>query len=185
MGSPVRLRAHGQPHGFVITWLGLYSAATTCVELASEATVRLDLDNEPQPDALLLLEPAAGGRARVSDDDYVEGAPELVVEVAASSVSIDLHAKLRAYRRNGVQEYLVWRVLDGRVDWFELREGAYVALTPDDRGIVHSRVFPGLRLAVPALVARDLAAVLAEQQAGLDAPEHQQVAAALAARRSG
>jgi Uma2 family endonuclease len=182
LGPPVRFRAHSQPHGFVITWLGLYSAATPGVELASEATLRLDLDNDYQPDALLLVEPAAGGRTRVSEDDYVEGPPELVVEVAASSVSIDLHAKLTVYRRTGVPEYVVWRVLERRVDWFELREGAYVPLPADERGVVHSRVFPGLRLAVPALIARDLAAVLAEQQAGLQSPEHQQFAAALAER---
>uniref|UniRef100_UPI000312C783 Uma2 family endonuclease n=1 Tax=Dactylococcopsis salina TaxID=292566 RepID=UPI000312C783 len=80
--------------------------ATPAVMLGDNATVRLDLDNEPQPDGLLRLEESAGGRSRISEDDYIEGAPELVFEVTASTVSYDLHDKKQVYRRNGVQEYL-------------------------------------------------------------------------------
>jgi Uma2 family endonuclease len=107
MPSPVRLQSHAEPHASIMAWLGVYRASTPGVRLADNATVRLDLDNEPQPDALLRLEPAAGGRSRVSEDDYLESAPELVVEIASSSASYDLHEKLRVYRRNGVQEYVV------------------------------------------------------------------------------
>jgi Uma2 family endonuclease len=39
----------------------------------------------------------------LTEDDYVEGAPELIAEIAASSASYDLNDKLNAYRRNGVQ----------------------------------------------------------------------------------
>jgi len=80
---------------------------TPGVALGVEPTVRLDIDNEPQPDAVLLIMPEAGRQAQLSDDDYIEGAPELVVEIAASSVAIDLHAKKQAYRRNSVKEYIV------------------------------------------------------------------------------
>ena len=180
--SPVRIDVHGKPHGLIMGWLAIYTAGTPGVELADNATVRLDLDNEPQPDALLRLDPAAGGRSRTSEDGYVEGPPELLVEVAASSASIDRHAKLRVYQRDGVEEYLIWQVLDGRLEWFVLREGVYEPLAPDERGVVHSRLFTGLRLAVPALLEGDLAAVLAEQQAALGMPEHQAFVAALAAR---
>jgi Uma2 family endonuclease len=155
-----------------MSWLGVYCAATPGVYLGANATVRLDLDNEVQPDALLRLEPEAGGHSRISDDDYVEGAPELIVEVAASSASYDLHDKLRVYRRNGVQEYLVWQVYDKRVDWFSLSEGEYIPLVPDASGVIHSQVFPGLRLAVAVLLEGDLARVLAELQKGLVPPEH-------------
>ena len=137
---------------------------------ASNTTVRLDLDTEVQPDVLLRLE--QGGRSQIGADGYVEGAPELVVEVAASSASYDLHDKLRVYRRNGVQEYVVWRVVDRELDWFVLREGTYHRLESDQAGILRSVVFPGLWLAVPALLARDLAAVLAAVQVGLASPEH-------------
>jgi len=170
--SSVRARGHGEPHAMIVSWLGVYSIATSGVDVADNATVRLDLDNEPQPDALLRLEPAVGGRSRISEDDYLEGAPELIVEVAAGSASYDLHEKLRVYRRNDVQEYIVWRVDDKQVDWFRLVNDEYIPLVPDSDGIIHSQVFPGLRLAVSALLTGNLASVLAELQKGIGTPEH-------------
>jgi Uma2 family endonuclease len=178
--SPVRYDQHGQPTLSLEAWLGVYCAATPGTMGASNTTVRLDLDTEVQPDVLLRLE--QGGRSRIGADGYVEGAPELAVEVAASSASYDLHDKLRAYRRNGVQEYVLWRVLDREVDWFVLHEGAYHRVEPDQAGILRSAVFPGLWLAVPALLARDLAAVLATVQVGLASPEHAAFVERLSAR---
>ena len=174
MPSPVHHESHGRPHFILITWSGTYCAAAPGVTGSDNATLRLDLDNEPQPDILLRLELAAGGHSRISDDDYVEGAPELVVEVASSSVSIDLHRKKAVYRRNSVQEYLVWQTDDERVDWFELREGEYVPLASQEGepGVLRSRVFPGLWLDVKALLAGDLAGVLAKLQQGLATEEH-------------
>jgi Uma2 family endonuclease len=168
--SPVRYTQHGKPSSDIEIWLGTYRVSTPGVDSAGNTTVRLDFDNEVQPDVLLRLE--RGGRSEIGPDGYVEGAPELVVEVAASSVSYDLHDKLRAYRRNGVQEYVVWRVLDGALDWLILREGSYEHLEPDEAGVLRSEVFPGLWLVVPALLAGDLAAVLATLQQGLASPEH-------------
>lgn len=172
MPSPVKV-THSKPHAQMMTWLGFYCASTPGVELFDNATVRLDIDNEVQPDALLRLEPVAGGRSRISEDDYVEGPPELIVEVAGSSAAIDLHAKLNVYRRNGVPEYLVWQIYDGRVDWFELRDERYMAMSPDEEGVIRSRTFPGLGLAVQALLDGNLAGVLAELQKGIGTPEHQ------------
>ncbi len=180
MPSPVRFAAHGEPHAAILGVLLHYSAFTPGVSVGDNATVRLDLDNEPQPDVLLRIEPEAGGRSRLSDDDYVEGPPELIVEIAASCASIDLHDKLRAYRRNGVQEYLVWRTQEQRIDWFELADGDYRPLPADEAGVVRSRVFPGLRLAVPALLNGDLAAALRELQVGIDTGEHRRFATRLA-----
>ena len=184
MSLPVRARSHGEPHAHIMTWLGVYCAATPGVHLADNATVRLDLDNEPQPDALLRLEPDTGGRSSITTDDYIEGAPELIVEVAASSAAYDLHDKLQVYRRNGVREYLVWQVYDRRLDWFQWTEGGYTALAPDTSGVIHSRVFPGLQLAVPALLQGDMAQVLAVLQKGLGTPEHRTFVARLAEGRS-
>ena len=168
--SPVRYTQHGRPSSNVEIWLGNYRVATPGVGSAGNSTVRLDFDNEFQPDILLRLE--YGGRSELGPDGYVEGPPELVVEVAASSASYDLHDKLRAYRRNGVQEYVVWRVLDRTLDWYILREGTYERLEPDENGVIRSEAFPGLRLAVSALLADDMAAVLATLQEGLASPEH-------------
>lgn len=172
MESPVRFESHGQPHAHIVGWLFVYCAATVGVFLGDNVTVRLDPDNEPQPDALLRLEPEQGGRSRVTPDDYIEGPPELVVEIAASSASYDLHDKLRVYRRNQVPEYVVWRIYDRALDWFYLQGETYVRLAPDEHGIVRSRAFPGLWLAVEALLRGDLAAVLATLQQGLASEEH-------------
>ncbi|WP_083775332.1 Uma2 family endonuclease [Gloeothece citriformis] len=119
MASPLRITQHGEPHAHIMGWLSFYKAFTPNLQLGDNSTVRLDLDNEPQPDALLRIK--VGGQSIIGEEGYVEGAPELIVEIAASSVSYDLHQKLKVYRRNGVQEYLVWRVEDAQLDWFRLR----------------------------------------------------------------
>jgi Uma2 family endonuclease len=179
MPSPVRLRRHGSPHARLVGWLVYYEAATPGVLAADNATARLDMESEPQPDALLLIEPERGGQATISADDYVENAPEWVGEVTASSAAIDLGLKFNVYRRNGVREYLVWRVLDEEVDWFVLRGEQYERLHPDAPGIYRSEVFPGLWLDAAALVAGNLAGVLAVLQTGIDTPEHAAFAAGL------
>ena len=162
---------HAQPRARVVQWLGAYALSTSYVGAAAHASVRLDLDNEPQPDALLRLEPEVGGTSSVSVDDYIEGPPELVVEIAASTVSYDLHDKLRAYRRNAVKEYLVWRVEDKAFDWFVLDEGRYVRLEPQG-SILASRVFPGLVLHVDALLRDDMASVMRTLQSVLQGAAH-------------
>jgi Uma2 family endonuclease len=143
------------------------------VRLGDTPTVLLDLDNEPQPDAVLLVDPRSGGQSRLSEDGYIEGAPELIVEIAASTVSIDLHAKKQAYRRNGVKEYIVWQVLDDRLSWFYLENGEYLDLPIDEDGISRSRVFPGLWLAASELLEGNMQQVLAVLQSGLNSAEHQ------------
>ena len=162
MGSPLRINQHGSPHGHIMTWLGTYEAYTNGVQLGDNCTVRLDPENEPQPDALLRIE--KGGQSIISEDDYVEG--------AASTVSIDLHDKLKAYRRNQVQEYLVWRVDDNEFDWFKLKEEKYIKLNPDEKGIIKSETYPGLWLDVNALLRGDLVKVLAVLQEGIATSEH-------------
>lgn len=171
MPSPVRLRLHARPHSHMNTWLGTYEARTPGLLLGDNSTVRMDLDNEPQPDVLLLVDPALGGQARISDDDYVEGAPELVAEIAASSASYDVGAKLEAYRRNGVREYTVYRVLDGEIDWYVLRAERYEKLSAD-AGILKSETFPGLWLDAGAFVQGDLGRVLDVLGEGLATDEH-------------
>lgn len=169
MPSPVRLKHHGRPHALIVTWIGTYFAATPGLDMGDNTTVRLDPDNEPQPDVFLRIDEAHGGKSRVTPDDYLEGAPELVVEIASSTASYDLHEKLNVYRRNRVQEYLVWRVYDGQLDWFSLQDEQYVPLLPDKQAVIESRVFPGLRLNLAALLSGDLAKVLVELQEGINA----------------
>jgi Uma2 family endonuclease len=170
--SPVHLQRHAEPHFDFIIWLGTYKWATPGLRGADNATTRLDLDNEPQPDACLFIDPARGGQARVTPDDYLEDAPELVAEIAASSVSYDLNTKLNVYRRNGVREYIVWRVLDRQIDWFVLREGEFVRLPLDDASVYRSEVYPGLWLDPAALVRGDTQSVQTTLQRGLASREH-------------
>jgi len=180
MPSPVRWDHHAQPHAHLIWWLVNYSLRTPGVGVGDNASVRLDAKNEPQPDATMIILPGAVGQARKTSDDYVEGAPELVAEIAASSASIDLNAKFRVYRRNQVQEYLVWRMEDQAIDWFELREGQYEPIAADSAGVLKSRVFPGLWLAGKALAAGDLTSVHEVLEQGLRSVEHREFIARLA-----
>lgn len=175
--AALRYRRHGKPHSQIITWLGVYEAATPGVEAADNTTVRLDLDNDPQPDALLRIDQAYGGQSCISEDDYVEGAPELIVEIAASSASYDLHDKLRAYRRNRVREYLVWLVEEQAFRWYMLQEGEYVLQQPNPAGLLQSSCFPGLWLAVEALLAGQMAEVLATQQQAFRSEEYREFVA--------
>ena len=172
MPAALRFRSHGQPHGKVMTWLGVYAGLTPGVALGDAPTVRLDSDNEPQPDAVLLIEPEYGGQSRLSDDDYIEGAPELVVEISASSTAIDLHDKKTAYCRNGVREYIVWQVLDQKLEWFYLAQGKFLSLTAESDGIFRSRIFPGLWLDHRALLAGNMPQILDCLQTELQTPAH-------------
>jgi Uma2 family endonuclease len=172
MPSPVRHRRHGHPHTRLITWLGMYETDTPGVEAGDNGSIRLDMDNEPQPDGYLIILPERGGNARISEDDYIEGAPELVAEVATSSASYDLGKKLNAYRRAGVREYIVWRVIDRQIDWFVNREGLLEPLAESADGIRRSTVFPGLWLDSAALVQGEKATVKRVLEQGLGSPEH-------------
>ena len=179
MPSPVRYRQHGHPHTRLVNWLGNYETDTPGVEAGDNSSVRLDVDNEPQPDAFLIILPERGGQARISEDDFIEGAPELVAEVASSSVSYDLGKKLNVYRRCGVREYIVWRVRDRQVDWFVNREGRFEPLPPSADGILRSTVFPGLWLDPAALVQGEKARVKAVLEQGLKSAEHAEFVARL------
>jgi hypothetical protein len=172
LSSPVRLSQHASPTVDLVTWLGVYKTYTSGTQAGDNGTVRLDLDNEPQPDAFLRILPELGGQSGTSEDGYVVGGPELVAEVAASSASIDLHAKMNVYRRNAVREYIVWRVLDSELDWFIRREERYQRLSPDPSGLYRSEQFPGLWLDAQALLSGDMARVLAVLQQGIQSPEH-------------
>jgi Uma2 family endonuclease len=184
MPSPVSYDRHGRPTATVVWWLTHYAMHTPGVECATDATVRLDLDNEPQPDALLRVVAACGGASHTADD-FVNGAPELACEVTASRAAYDLHDKKNSYRRNGVREYLAWRVEDRAVDWFVARGGRYELLPSGPDGVVRSEAMPGLWLDVEAMLRGDQHAVLAALERGLASAEHAAFVAHLGATRTG
>lgn len=183
MGSPVSWEFHGDQHSDIITWLGLYKASTPGVATGDNITVRLDVDNEPQPDVAMFIRPEFGGSVDI-DDGYVAGSPELLIEVSASTVSIDLDRKLKVYRRNRVSEYIVWRTYDEEIDWFAFRNGQFERLSADAAdGYLKSSAFPGLWLDSAALLRRDMAAVLAILARGLASAEHADFVQKLASQR--
>ncbi len=171
MAPPVRFDFHGRPHFYLMTWLTRYASETSGVSGADNSSLRLDMKNEPQPDVFLFIDPGAGGLARLSEG-YIDGAPELVAEVSGSTVSFDLNTKFRVYQRNGIREYLVWRVQDREIDWFEMQDGKYVRMVGDSEGVLRSNIFPGLWLASQAMIDLDTSKVLEVLQRGMATPEH-------------
>ncbi len=169
MASPVRADHHGDPDFLLHGLLSSYAMRVRGVAGSTNATVRLSPDDVLQPDICLRLLPENGGRSIPDDEGYLCGPPELVVEIAASSVSIDTREKLRAYRCAGVKEYIVWRTEDEAIDWWHRVEDDYLPIPPDEDGILRSRCFPGLWLNAEALLRHDGAAVLDTLDAGLAA----------------
>ena len=172
MASPVRTAQHAEPDNLIQGWLFTYAVATPGVRAATNATLRLGPDDAAQPDGLLRRLPECGGRTRLDDDGYLRGGPELVVEVAASSASLDTHQKRATYRRAGVREYLVWRTEDGAVDWWVLEEDEYRPLPAAADGVIRSRAFPGLALDPAALLTGDGPRLLAALREALAGPAH-------------
>ncbi len=181
MASPVSFEEHSAPHFDLIGWLALYRSATPGVRGGDNGTVCLAPRTMPQPDAMLLIMESHGGQSRVGADRFLHGAPELVAEVAYSSVSYDLHEKLEAYRQHGVREYVAWRVEEASIEWFVLREGRFDRLKTSEDGVYRSEVFPGLWLDPSALLRGDLNATLQVLQRGLASPEHADFVARLKA----
>ncbi len=172
MSAAVRDDVHGEPHGLVMAWLVNYALMTPGVKSADNSSVRMDDDNMPQPDGCLRLPPQLGSTALRANDGYLQGAPDLVAEVSASSASIDLHRKLDVYREHGVREYVVWRTIDEEVDWFVLRDKEYVRLELDEQGWYKSELFPGLWLHPQILLYGFPTAIHGMFHTGMQGPEH-------------
>ena len=166
--SPVSLE-HSKRHANVIIWLGSYYIATPGLRLLDNATVILDAENEVQPDAALCI--VRGGQTETVGN-FLQGAPELVVEIANSSAAYDLHEKLRVYRRTGVQEYVIFLTLERETLWYRLQEGRYELVRADDNGVIKSAVFPGLYLDAAKFWADDLPGLLETLQRGLVTDEY-------------
>jgi len=164
---------HGRPHATLGFWLGYYTSRTPGLMFYDNTTTRLDADNTVQPDLSLTVPSASTGKIAEDAKGYIVGGPQLVAEIANTTRSLDLNEKLHAYRRNGVQEYLVWRTRDAAVDWFVLEGDDYARLDPDPAdGLLKSRVYPGLWLDVAALLEHDLAAVAAAVERGCTGGDH-------------
>ena len=171
--TPISAEGHAEPDNTIQTVFGTYAAYTPGTRATSAATVLLPGASAAlEPDGTLRVLAERGGKARVGEDGWLHGVPELVAETSFTSGPRDFGPKYTAYESAGVPEYLVWRSAEQEVHWFALRDGAFVPLEPDASGIVRSEAFPGLWLNVTALLAGDTATVLATLQLGLASPEH-------------
>jgi hypothetical protein len=172
MASPLRM-AHGRYHSKLALILSLFEAATPGVETALDTTTILGEESEPQPDIVLRLLSEHRGQSNVDEAGYLVGAPEFVAEISHSTVGIDLHQKKTDYFRAGVQEYFVLSIEELEIFWFHFPSRK--KLKPNKAGVWKSKVFPGLWIDGPALLACDSTKLIATAQEGLESDEHAQL----------
>jgi len=182
MPSPMR-GDHGKSSRFVAGWLFHYECHTSGIEGYDGSTVKLYRKGEPQPDHLLVIPADLGGQSNVDDENYLTGAPELIVEVARSSRAYDLNLKKADYERARVLEYLVVELGPDCIHWFVRRGDPFGDLSPGPDGIYRSEVFPGLWLDAGALFAQDRRRLIRVLKRGLATPEHAAFVAKLAEAR--
>jgi Uma2 family endonuclease len=162
--------SHGKSHAGLSLLLSTYATSTAGCEVADNATVILSEDDEVQPDLFLRILPECGGQSRLTKDDYISGAPELVAEIALSSRAIDLHLKKDRYAISGVREYIVVCLRPRRLYWFNLSGKGELGETGD--GIIRSSVFPGLWIHRTALLQEAQIKLQETLKAGLQSAEH-------------
>jgi hypothetical protein len=184
MPSPVGL-PHGRAHVPTMVWLSYYQENTPGVEALDNTSAAIGRKSEPQPDGLLRILSEYGGRTHAKQG-FLHGVPEMMVEVAQASRYTDLGPRFDDYERAGVQEYIVHALEPSDVQWFVLRDGHFVELTPGADGIFRSEVFPGLWLDPKALIRGDTRRLRAVLDLGFATPEHADFVATLAkAHRAG
>jgi Uma2 family endonuclease len=181
MPSPLS-REHGVTDMTIATWIGVYQSTTPGCEGMINATWLMAEEDAPQPDTSLRILPEYGGQSR-TEGRYAGGAPEFLAETCLSSTAYDLHQKLEVYQEAGVHEYLAVLMRERTVRWHRLVDGRFEVLPTPAEGIYRSAIFPGLWLDAAALLAGDLARVLAVLHQGIVSPEHGQFVDQLAARR--
>ena len=186
VASPLRLR-HGTGHPPLSTVFFAFIGNTPGTETGDNTTILLGDDGEPQPDLFLRILPAFGGQSGTTqdedgEDEYVDGAPELIAEIAHSSRSIDLHGKREDYRRYGVLEYLVLSVKEKQLRWFDLSNNRELQIDPD--GVLRAKTFPGLWIHRESLFAKNYQGLMSILNQGLATPEHAAFVQLLADARS-
>jgi hypothetical protein len=167
MTSAARYTVHGKQDGLMHGWAGGFALIQPGVQFAPNTTIHFTPDDICQPDAMLFRFKNDGGRVSIHPDGCLECAPELVIEIAASSLWIDVGKKKDLYRRCGVREYIVWRTEVNVLDWWTLENGDYVPLAASADGIHRSVIFPGLWMDSSALLAGNGLKVMAVLNDGM------------------
>ena len=162
-------------------WLRQYAWATPGCECGNNGTW-LMIESAPQPDTAVWILPEYGGKSKYKGA-YNSGAPELAIEICASTATQDLRSKLALYQRAGVREYLTLVLEPCEVVWRTLVGGRYVPLKAGADGVLKSRVFPGLWLDQAAAIGADGPLVEAVLRKGLASRAHAAFVRALQARK--
>lgn len=160
LASPVS-ELHSDYEQLFNRWLSHYQERTEGLKVMPAATFLL-AGSSPQPDLALIR---LSGSSR-SGKKFREGPPELVVEIAYSSLAYDLGPKLELYRRGGVAEYITVLLEEKKVQWRVLENRRYHALRPSG-GYLKSRAYPGLWLDPKAVFPPRIRELLASVEAGL------------------
>lgn len=177
VASPLKI-GHSDNHLPLGSVFFAYEAATKGVQSGDNATIFLGDAAEPQPDLFLRIRPEFGGQSATTHDNYIDGAPELLGEIALSSRSIDLHDKREDYAQHGMLEYLVLSLQEKKLHWFDLEKDRELRIDSD--GICRIRTFPGLWIHVAALLRRDHKRLMRTLKQGLATPDHAAFVAKLA-----
>jgi len=157
---------------FVATWLtnliGTYNQKFDLgIVLTATVTVRLTAYNAPEPDIVFVRK----SRQAIVNDRYVDGPPDLCVEVISkSSRKYDRGRKFVLYAEHGVKEYWIIDPFKSAVEFYENRGREFVTIPPDEQGRVHSKVLPGLWLKPEWLIADPLPSFLEVLQEILGKP---------------
>jgi Uma2 family endonuclease len=135
-------------HALLVTWisrlLGDYTEQLDLgVVLGATTTVRLTKYQSPEPDVFFIRK----SRLRIVGEDYVDGPPDLCIEVISkSSQKIDRGRKFVLYADHGVKEYWIIDPLRDAVEFYGNQEGEWVEIKPDEQGRLRSKVLPGFWL---------------------------------------
>lgn len=160
---------HANPHALLSAWLFNYAMNFPSLVVSDNATIRLNADNDPQPDLCLVC---TGGQTRFDDEGYIIGPPEMIVEIAGSSASYDFGEKRDVFEAAGVGEYIVFSPIEGRIAWW-WRDGRHFvdleSVEIDGVGAVYQSVrFPGLWLDVKSLRSADSRKLIESLRRGVD-----------------
>lgn len=143
--SPAPRLDHQDVVGLLFMLLRLYVSADRLGKVYTAPTdVRLSPHNTVQPDILFV----SRERLHICRPNYVDGAPDLIVEVLSDRTrGIDLVQKRALYAMAGVPEYWLVDLSDQTITVLTLVDGEYRELEEGD-GIVRSLVVPGFEVAV-------------------------------------
>lgn len=101
------------------------------------------LKSAREPDLIFV----ARERLHLLKPAYLDGAPDLIIEITSpESLERDRNIKFKEYEQAGVKESWLIHPDIRQAEFFQLQDGRYQQIWPDEDGIYTSRVLPGLRL---------------------------------------